>query len=282
MNQDTLKASQQYLTTGSMRARVLIVGALTLASVLTVALLPRIPQDPAYHEFADGRSMLSIPNFLNVVSNLPFLLIGIAGLLIVARAALRVSIPLFVRRVEQWPYVTFFLGVALTCVGSSYYHLSPGTARLMWDRLPMSVAFVSLVAAVMAERISVRAATVSLLPLLAAGAGSVIYWHVSEQSGSGDLRPYVVVQFYSMAAILTMIVLFRSRYTRSADLVAALLCYAAAKIAELLDAQILSLGSVVSGHTIKHLAAAASAYWIIHMLKHRETSPVSTSQAAVA
>src|SRR2546422_9702397 len=38
-----------------------------------------ISQDAAYHEFADTRRLFGVPNFLNVASNIPFLVIGILG-----------------------------------------------------------------------------------------------------------------------------------------------------------------------------------------------------------
>ena len=259
----------------SLRARVLLITGLTLATIVTTALLPRIPQSEAYHSFADQRAMLGISNLLNVASNLPFLLTGIWGLLFVIRQTAQDSRTAFIERSERWPYLVFFIGVALTSFGSAYYHLAPGTERLMWDRLPMSIAFMSLLAAVVGERVNLKAGMIALPALLAVGAGSVIAWHLSEQNGNGDLRAYVLVQFYSMFAIILTLVMFSSRYSRSRDLVLALVCYSFAKVLELLDLQIFAVGRIVSGHTLKHLAAAASAWWIIHMLKNRvPASPI--------
>lgn len=39
---------------------------------------------------------------------------------------------------ELWGWACFFIGVAAVGVGSSYYHLEPNDARLVWDRLPVS------------------------------------------------------------------------------------------------------------------------------------------------
>lgn len=266
----TLKnaVSRTLITT---RVRAVVIIALTVSTLVAMALMPRIPQDESYHSFADQRSVLGIHNFLNVVSNLPFLLAGIAGLLFLARK--HSTAPTFTHRLERWPYTLFFLGVALTCFGSAYYHLSPGTARLMWDRLPMSIAFMALFAAVIAERINLRAGLVSLGPLVIVGVGSVIYWHLGEQSGRGDLRPYILVQFYSLLAIILAAIMFPSRYTRSGAVLVASVCYAFAKAVEVLDLQIFALGRIVSGHTLKHIVAAAAVYWILHMLKHRLPVP---------
>jgi ceramidase len=184
------------------RVRALAIIGLTLAMIVAMALAPRIPQNESYHDFADQRAVLGISNFLNVVSNLPFLFVGIAGLLFLTRKQSTSSRDSFFHRFERWPYAVFFLGVTLACFGSAYYHLSPNSDRLMWDRLPMSIAFMSLLAAVIAERINVRVGLASLAPLVAVGVASVIYWHLGELSGVGDLRPHVLVQFYSLVAII--------------------------------------------------------------------------------
>lgn len=266
----------------TMGVRVVIIGSVTLAAIVVIALLGPIPQDEAYHNFADQRRMLGIPNFVNVVSNLPFLLIGIWGVLFVLRQRASGSRLCFLRRDESWPYLIFFAGVTLTSFGSGYYHLAPDNERLMWDRLPMSIAFMSLLAAVIGERINVKAGAVSLAPLLTLGVGSVICWRLSEQNGNGDLRLYILVQFYSMLAVLLATAMFSSRYSRSGELVGALFCYAFAKFVELLDLQVLSLGRIASGHTLKHLAAASSACWIVHMLKHRSPKPINPIIDSVA
>jgi hypothetical protein len=91
-------------------------------SVARLLLLPPIPQDQSYHEFADRRTLFGTPNFWNVVSNFPLIVIGLAGL----------------RQFQRNPG-TLFLGIMSTGFGSSYYHLDPNDRTLFLDRLPMSV-----------------------------------------------------------------------------------------------------------------------------------------------
>ena len=225
-----------------------------------------IAQDPAYHNFADQRSMLGIPNALNTLSNIPFLFAGMLGIVQVMRG----SPSSFASAPERWPYVIFFFGVSMTCFGSAYYHLMPGNDRLVWDRLPMSVAFMSLFAAVIIERISRKSGLILLVPLVIVGVASVIYWNLTEQNGRGDLRPYVVVQFYTMLAVAIIVFLFRSRYTRGYDLLIAVGVYGVAKLAEALDGVLLAATKVISGHSLKHVIAALSASWVIVMLKKRQ------------
>jgi hypothetical protein len=134
----------------------------------------------------------------------------------------------------------------------------------------MSLAFMSLFAAVLADRIDVKLGAGLLLPLVALGIGSVLYWHVTEQQGRGDLRLYYFVQFYPMLALPLLMLLLPPRYTRTSDLFIALGWYVLAKVCEHPgDAAIYALGHAVSGHTLKHLAAAAGAYWVLRMLQKR-------------
>ena len=159
--------------------------------------------------------------------------------------------------------------MVLTAFGSAYYHWSPSNATLVWDRLPMTIVFGSMVAAVITERISLRIG-LQLLPWLIAFSGaSVIQWYWNELHGHGDLRVYAAVQAYS-ALVLLLALLLPPRYTRSADFAVVFGFYVLAKIFEAADRVIFSLGHVVSGHTLKHLAAAAAGYWILHMLQLRE------------
>jgi hypothetical protein len=133
--------------------------ALAAIMVIVCCLLPRIPQPLSYHHFADRRSLLGIPNFGDVSSNLPFALIGIWGLVFLFRSGSVETARHFVDRRERWPYLFVFAGLLLTAFGSSYYHLAPDNWRLVWDRLPMTITFMGLVGAV-ADRHGERGAVV--------------------------------------------------------------------------------------------------------------------------
>ena len=251
------------------RFRLWLLGVLSVAMLLIAGLAPSVPQPVEYHQFADQRELFGIPSLFNVVSNVGFLLVGIAGVLFVTRSGRTRRNSAFVDPRERWPYLVLFASVAMTSFGSAYYHLAPDNDRLMWDRLPMAVAITALVAATLTERVSVRAG-LQLLPLLVMlGAGSVLYWNWSEQQGSGNLNFYIVVQFYSILVIILLTKLFPSLYTRGADIYAVLGWYALAKAAEMADQQIYDLGNLVSGHTAKHLLATVGAYWILRTLLRR-------------
>ncbi len=245
--------------------RVALMAAISAAAAGAVFLLPPIPQDPSYHNFADQRRLAGIANALDVLSNIPFALVGGMGLLFVCNARKALA-----GHRERLPYAAFFLGVLLTGAGSAFYHLAPDSGRLVWDRLPMALAFTALLAAVLTERVSLRAGPWLLAPLALLGMGSVAYWHWTELLGRGDLRPYILVQYYSLLALAMTLVLFPPRYSRAPGFAVALFLYGLAKVFELLDAPIYNLAGLASGHTLKHLTAAAAVYVLLHMLQHRK------------
>jgi hypothetical protein len=241
------------------RRFAILIGAIVAAAVV-MYFVPPILQNEAYHNSADKRALFGIPNCLNVVSNFFFLVVGFWGLRTIWHDAK------FIDRVERAPYVAFFAGVLLTAFGSSWYHLNPNDATLVWDRLPMAIGFMALVAAVAGERINppIGLGMALLLPLIMLGVSSVLYWAVR-----GDLRPYAFAQFGSLLVLVLLIVLFPARYTRTYDLGISLALYALAKLFEAADRPIFDFLKFVSGHTLKHLSAALSAYWIVRMLRLR-------------
>lgn len=254
----------------SNKRRLWLLGGLSLGMLLLAAVVPPIPQPAGYHQFADDRAYFGIPNFFDVVSNGAFLLVGIAGLVFLLYSRESLSGKAFIEKSERWPYVILFLNVAMVCIGSVYYHLAPDNNRLVWDRLPIAIGIMALLAAILGERVSPRAGLLLLPVLIAIGAGSVLNWHWSEQRGAGNLNFYIVVQFYSLLVIILLGIFFPSRYTRGADMFTALGFYGFAKLAEIADRAIYDLGHVISGHTVKHLVAAWGIYWVLRMLRKRE------------
>jgi predicted membrane channel-forming protein YqfA (hemolysin III family) len=263
------------------RIRILIVCTIALLAVMALGFVPRIPQPLSYHSFADQRTIFHIQNGLNVLSNLPFLLVGFLGLRSLWLKPARnpqYAIHLSTSR-ERWSYLVFFLGVFLVGFGSAYYHFVPSNNSLLWDRLPMTLAFLSLLAAFISERIDLNAGFILLWLLIAFGIASVFYWQHTELQGRGDLRPYLFAQFIPLLIIPVMTFLFPPRYTRTADLLPVFVAYGLAKAFEFFDEPIYSVCRMFSGHTLKHLAAAFATYCIYRMLclrteiSHANTEP---------
>jgi len=227
------------------------------AAMLTLAglyFVPPITQDQSYHQFADGRAVLGVPNFWNVVSNLPFVLIGAAGLRLRGLISMRV----------------IFLGIFLVGFGSTYYHWAPGDAALFWDRLPITLAFMAILANAIEERVDAKAGAILLWPLLALGIASLLIWRAT-----GDLRLYGWVQFFPILALPLMFWLFPAKYTGTANWLIAAALYAVGKIFEFSDGVMLSAGNILSGHTLKHLLAAAACFVILRNFQTRQ--PVSAA-----
>ncbi|MEA1890650.1 MAG: ceramidase domain-containing protein [Pseudomonadota bacterium] len=234
--------------------------------MLVLFYIDPVSQDPAYHLFADVRSLFGISNFNNVVSNAGFAIVGVIGVFVILGAKQK---SLFRQRYDTWPYLIFFTGVALISVGSSYYHLEPSNERLLWDRLPMSVAFMAFCSAVIADRIHNRLGNIWLLALLVVlGMLSLVYWYVTESQGHGDLRFYAFVQFYPILMLPVVLWLFPGhRYTAGRFLGWVIAWYTLSKVLEYYDKEVFDyFGHIISGHTLKHLAAGAGTLVVLHML----------------
>ena len=221
------------------------------ATVVVFVFVDPYPQPQGYYAFADDRTLLGIANFWNVVTNIVFLIPGIAGLWMLGSRQHAGTVS------GLYPaYHLLFTGVLLTAFGSGWFHLAPDNDTLFWDRLPMTIAFMSLVAIIVGEHVSVRLGRRLLWPLLAIGATSVFYWDYSEAQNAGDLRLYGLVQFLPLLLLPGILLMYRSAFDRTAFVWVVFLLYALAKVFEQLDASLYSMGEVISGHSIKHLCAA--------------------------
>ena len=219
-----------------------------------------IPQDPGYHVFADIRTCLGLQNFGNVASNLLFLAAGAIGMAWCYRNP---------GTTARLSWFVFFLGVALVFFGSGYYHRAPDDDSLVWDRLPMTIAFMGILAALLAEHISVRHEKAVLMAALAVGVASVFIW-----KATNDLSVYIWVQATPLLVIPYVIAVYPGRYTHRHYLLYGVGFYALAKIAELLDYWIYDATlTAISGHSLKHMLAAAAPFCVYLMLKRRTIKP---------
>lgn len=239
-----------------------LLAALTVAAIVAIFLLPPIAQQLSFHQFADSRPLWGIPNFGNVASNLPFLVVSATGLVMVLKTVLPPAI--------RVTYAVLFLGVLLTGLGSAYYHWHPDNDTLVWDRVPMTIVFMSLLSATVAELVSRRLGILLLFPLVAIGVGSVFWWHYTESLGHGDLRLYFLVQFYPMLVIPLLLWLFYEPGIRPVlrCLVWVVIWYGIAKVLEQLDYPIYRVIGI-SGHTLKHLAAAVSTGYFVLLFRQK-------------
>ena len=235
-----------------------------LIVIVAVVMLDPMAQDLKYHQFHDQRTFLNIPNFWNVISNIPFLLIGVIGLYSIFRSH-RINLIQDMKAA----YIVFFSGVSLVALGSGYYHLSPDNETLVWDRLPMTLAFMALFSIIIGEFISARWGKRVLWPLVIFGMYSIFYWHITESKGEGDLRLYVLVQFLPLLLIPLILVLFTPKFTHTRGYWILLCAYVFAKFFEYFDGVVLNNLTILSGHSIKHLVAALGIYFLLNAYNNR-------------
>ena len=242
----------------------LLVSITAVAVVATFTLSPAFPQYPSYFELADTRALFGIPNALDVLSNLPYLIVGLLGL----------------RELSRWtpespgaPHAThyrvFFIGITLTAFGSGYFHWAPSNETLVWDRLPMTILFMGFFGSVISELIDPALARRLLPALLIIGMGSVFYWGWTETQGVGDLRLYGLVQFLPVVLILTMLVLYEKPPGYAETIGYLVFCYTAAKVFEHFDHEIYAASGFISGHSLKHLISGLSGAFLLLWLRHR-------------
>jgi hypothetical protein len=202
-----------------------------LVTLAWLAIGRPFPQDPGYHQFANKAAVFGVPNAANVLSNIPFILVGAFGL----------------SRRQDILWMTLWAGLFLTGFGSGYYHLHPSNATLVWDRLPMSITFAAVICLFLRDALQQRA---SLPAWLIYSIATVLYW-----AAVNDLRPYVVLQFGGMLLLVGIYFTHRAALPHWGWV---LLGYATAKVLEAADQSIWNAThGLLSGHAWKHLAAAA-------------------------
>ncbi len=228
--------------------------------------MPVIPQPLEYHLFADSRGCLGIPSFGDVASNLAFLVAGGLGLY-----------RCLTTRPEgaRFAWIVFFAGAALVSAGSAYYHWQPDNRTLVWDRLPMTIGFMGAYVALISEHVGKRLEALLILPAIAIGLASVIYWGFVD-----DLRFYLAVQGTVFVTIIVLIAAFPHKPGQRSLMATALTIYGLAVVCEQLDRQIFDiLAGMVSGHTIKHLLAAITVFVIARMVYTRPSARLPTVES---
>jgi hypothetical protein len=250
---------------------------LVAATALAMLLHGPIPQLPHYHDFADGRALAGIPHAANVLSNIAFALVAAWGFAVLRR---RWDDPGFER--ARAGYALFVAALALTAVGSSWYHLAPDNGRLLFDRAPIALACAGLLGGVHADTHASRHPLAITATLALAGVASVLWWSFTEARGAGDLRPYLLLQGAPLLLVPLWQAMDEAPHRERYAFAAAIALYAVAKAAELADHSILLALGFVSGHTLKHLLAAAASAAIVATFALRERGAEDPHEAIFA
>ena len=254
--------------------KLLIILVIFLASILIIFSFDPISQPLEYHNFSDKRSWFGISNFADTMSNIPYIIVGILGVFITLKN--QNVTKKFQNRIEIIPFIIVFVGIFLVGLGSGYYHLEPNNQTLVWDRLPMTIAFMSLFSIIIGERISIKLSLFLLPILLIIGIYSIYYWNFTENLGRGDLRIYAMVQFFPIIAIPVIILLYPKKYTKNFYIAEMIFWYLVAKIFEHFDHQVFELTNhIISGHTLKHLSSALATYALVKYVRYRNTKALT-------
>lgn len=217
---------------------------IVVAGIIIIFCFSPIKQNTDYHQFADQEIILGIQHFSNSVSNILLFLSGLIGFIYSLNSL----------AIKKQQYYFFFSGLILTGLGSFYYHIHPNNTTLFWDRLPMTITFMSLFAIVIDEYLNKNSSHKTLYLLNVLGILSVIYWKISEFLLHEDLRPYVIIQFLPMILIPLILILFEGNDKKYIWWIIAI--YGTAKLCESLDESIYNHLKIISGHTLKHCIAS--------------------------
>lgn len=220
-----------------------------------------IAQNPGYHHFADERKMLGIPNFMNVITNVPFFLLGVAGLSQVRK---------FKEKQLRCIFITLFIGFFLLTFGSGYYHWSPNNMTLVYDRIPIAIVIMSFLSFFIYECVDKTAGFKAFFILNIIGALSVIYWIWTENVRKGDLRWYGLVQFFPGVAIPLILLIYKSTFNDLREILLLFVFFVLAKLAEMFDKPVYHLlNNIISGHSLKHLLLVGAQIQIVRMVENR-------------
>lgn len=243
--------------------------AMVVLAVAVLAIHGPIAQLPHYHAFADQSRWLGLPHAADVLSNLGFAAVAVWG----AAALWQLRGSTGFRRAMPG-YALFVAGLFLTALGSSFYHLAPDNASLVWDRLPIALVCAGLLGAVRAETHPGAHPLADIVLLGMFACCSVAWWRFTDLHGTGDLRPYLLLQGLPLALIpLWQWIYGVSRMDRL-PFMAAIALYVAAKMAELHDHEFLAALGWMSGHTLKHvLSTLAAAMLVWRLARYAGTGP---------
>ena len=267
------------LPASTRRERTLL-AAFTLLALFAMA-CPAFDGPAVVSVFADDRGWHSLPNAMDVLSNLPFLAIGLLGLrwlrwldqpeLSAAETAASAGDGLdsgVSQRLGNsldcaW---IFFAGLIACAVASMVYHLQPDMLRLAADRAGMAIAFAGLIGLAVCDRVSQRAGWVAAWLTLVGGLLAVAVWFET-----GNVTPWATVQFGGMALVLVLALirpLPEGTGGVGLKLGWVIFFYALAKLFELSDQAVYeATHHIVSGHSVKHLTAALAGLPVLHALQ---------------
>ena len=243
-----------------MDAKRLYLAALFVFIIMALFYGP-ISQPQEYHDFADDREILGVPNALDVMSNLAIIYPGVVGLAFIHESRNRTQ----VSEDEISIQITLFSGMILTFAGSVWFHLDPTDSTMLWDRLGMSVVIGSCISLLIHDMWDRNLAAKIHLPIIIASIVSVLWWPVFD-----DLRVYFIVKHHPFILFPIFLLCGRRIYDKVSGYYWGLSMFLLATIFEFADQQIFEITGIISRHTLKHIAAGIGLWFLMVMIRDRE------------
>tara|TARA_B100001996_G_scaffold363768_1_gene332290 strand:- start:39 stop:803 length:765 start_codon:yes stop_codon:yes gene_type:complete len=241
-------------------AKTLYFGSLISLIIIAIA-YGKIEQDQSYHAFADSRTFFGIQNSLDVISNLAILFPGILGLALHIR---RRGVFEYRGKIESLIHYHLFAGMLVTFLGSVLYHLDPNDSTLLLDRVGMAIVIASYCSLLVCDFISIKLANSLHFPLIVLGISTLFYWVLID-----DLRAYFIFKHQPLILILILLMYGKKSYDKSQYYLWSMTFVLLATLVENLDTEIYEAIGIISGHTLKHIFAGISLWWIYKMIADR-------------
>ena len=203
-------------------------------------ILNKIPLSKGYHNFADKRTYLGIPNFLNVISNIAILIPAIYLITKQKKNSLLSNV--------------LIIHIILLAIASTYYHLNPSDDTIFWDI--MMIATTSIIVLIMfTNHTDFKGLLLYLL-----GIFSIIYWKYE-----GDLRPYISIL---IGVPLYIIIKYYKNISLRNYIYIIIIANILLRLSEHNDHTIYKItNNQISGHTLKHIFSGIGIFYVIIMLQ---------------
>lgn len=236
------------------RCTLVLLAAMALALGTGLLAWGPVPLDPSAWRHADVRRWQGLPNALNVLANLPQIVVGWWGW--------RVT------RTSRWPealrrpWMAFHLCTLLAGVVALLYHLQPGPLGWIAARTALCGAFATLAAGALAERVDERFGHTRSVALLL---GSVLLAGATVAASRGaDIRPLLLFEMLPVLLLPAGAIGLPGLQTRASDWIVMLIGYGLARLADAHDARLLAATVGIGGHAVMHLLLAGVSGWLAY------------------
>jgi hypothetical protein len=157
------------------------------------------------HSYTDQRSLCGLNNAFNVLSNLVLIAAGCYWLNWIFRTK-NISLKCRKGLYETRLYATFFAAVILAGIQSAWYHLFQSQLGLLGTYLLSNIVMLSLLSAIIAERVNLRIGLHSCIPFIFISMLISFYWYIYQTDNQLSHLWYFLTYLIPSLSIMTIIV----------------------------------------------------------------------------